>query len=116
MAETLRRETARAGADASSRHLHDRATRGDTLTKAERTSLAAWYERQDAEEESWLAASAPQAEIALRLLRNEVEAASAQMLTVTQDIQTLIAENEALRQEIAALTQRLAQSAVPQTV
>jgi cell division septum initiation protein DivIVA len=118
MAETLKQEAAgdvaTAGADASARQLHDRATRGDTLTEAERASLTAWYERQDAVEEAQIASSTPRAEATLRHLRDEVEAASARMLMVTQDVQMLIAENEALRQEIAALTRRLARSATPQ--
>lgn len=117
MAETLTREAAgdtASGADAFARHLHDRATHGDTLTEAEQTSLAAWYERQDAEEAALLGTSAPMTEAALRHLRGEVEAASARMLAATQEIQAQIAENERLRQEIAALTQRLARSASPQ--
>ena len=54
-----------------------------------------------------LASAALVAEGALRLLRDEVEAAAARVLTTTQQIQTQIAENEALHQEIAALTRRL---------
>ena len=111
MAETLTREmagdTAVTEVNASGRRLHDRATRGEALTQAERASLAAWYEQQDAEEGAILASAAPVTEAALRLLRDEVEAAAARVLTTTQQIQTQIAENEALRQEIAVLTRRL---------
>ena len=118
MAETRTREAAgdvaTAGADACGRRLHDRATRGETLTEAEQTSLAAWYARQDAEESALLGASVMMTQEALRHLRGEVEAASARMLTTTQDIQAQIAENEALLQEIAALTERLARPASQQ--
>ena len=107
-------DTAVMGANATGQQLHDRATRGETLTEAEQGSLASWYERQDAEEAALLGASAPMTEAALRHLRGEVEAASARMLAATQAIQAQVAENERLRQEIAALTQRLAQSASSQ--
>ena len=36
--------------DKSARQLHDKATRGGTLTDAERARLGAWYEQQDAAE------------------------------------------------------------------
>lgn len=111
MAGTLAREMAGDAAvtraNTTGQQLHDRATRGDALTEAEQASLAAWYERQDAEEGAALASEVPVMEAALRLLRDEVEAAAARVLTMTQHIQAQIAENEALRQEIAALTQRL---------
>ena len=118
MAGTLTREMAGdtdvTGANATGQQLHDRATRGEALPQTEQASLAAWYEHQDAEEAAMLAASRPVTEAALRHLRGEVEAASARMLAATQAIQAQVAENEALRQEIAALTQRLAQSASSQ--
>ncbi len=109
-------DTDMTGANATGQQLHDRATRGEALTQTEQASLAAWYERQDAEEAAMLAASRPVTEAALRRLREEVEAEAARVLTVTQQIQAQVAENEALRQEIAALTQRLARSAVPQPI
>ncbi len=109
-------DTAVTGANATGQQLHDRATRGEALTQAEQASLAAWYEHQDAEEGAMLASAAPVTEAALRHLRDEVEAAVARVLTTTQEIQAQVAENEALRQEIAALAQRLAQSAIPQRV
>jgi chromosome segregation ATPase len=96
--------------DMLARQLHDKATRGGALTPTEEATLEAWYKRQDAEENALLASATPQA-ATLRNLRSEVEAASAQMLAVTQHIQTLIAENEALRQEIATLSQQLARAA-----
>ncbi len=96
------------------RQLHDKMTRGGTLTPAEKATLEAWYEKQDAEENALLVSASPQT-ATLRELRNEVEAASAQMLAVTQGIQTLVEENEALRREIATISQQLAQAASFQT-
>ena len=48
------------------RQLHDRATRGESLTEAERAQLAAWYEQQDAEEDALLTSSAPAPSITLQ--------------------------------------------------
>lgn len=92
------------------RQLHDKATRGETLTEAEAAMLNAWYERQDAEENALLVSNVPQS-ATLRNLRNEVASASARMLTATREIQTLIAENEGLRHKIAVFSERLARTA-----
>jgi hypothetical protein len=74
-------------ADEVAQRLHDRATRGQPLSAEERASLEAWYARQDAEEMAQLAeAPLPEDVIALR-----------------DQIQTLLAENEKLRKELAAL-------------
>ena len=92
--------------------LHDRATRGGALSAEEQALLDAWYARQDQEEAAALARSLPPANVAA--LQAHVDAAVAQLLTVTQRIQTLTAENEAVRQEIAALQRRLAQQSANQ--
>ena len=59
MPQEIAGDAAVAGANESGRQLHDRATRGDTLTEAEEAILAAWYEHQDAEEGAMLASAAP---------------------------------------------------------
>ena len=101
--------------DKSARLLHDKATRGGTLTDAERARLEAWYEQQDATEAARVAL--PMASAAnVQSLRIELEMASAQLLAVTQNIQTLAEENNALRREIATLSQQLARTASSQVV
>jgi hypothetical protein len=92
--------------DELARQLHDRATRGEELTPAEKSHLEAWYARQDEEEARLLAKVSPSPTAAG--LRNQVNAALAQVVTATQRIQTLADENEALRREIAALQRQLA--------
>ena len=101
--------------NALARRLHDKRTRGGALTEAERAQLEAWYEQQDNEEEALLS-SAPQAPATLRTLRGEVDVALSRLSAVTQRIRTLTDENEALRRDIAALHQQLAQAsaATPQ--
>jgi len=92
--------------DMSAQQLHDKATRGGTLTEAEQAVLEAWYVRQDAEEAGQLAVSSAPSP-ALTALRAEVSAATRQLSEVTQQIQAQFDENEKLRQENAALSERL---------
>jgi hypothetical protein len=88
--------------------LHDKATRGLPLSGEEQALLTAWYARQDEEEGKQLAAIAPSR---LATLREEVNSTLAQIVTVSQCIQTMNQENESLRKEIAVLEQRLTQQA-----
>ena len=93
--------------------LHDKATRGGTLTEAEQAALEAWYKNQDAEEAARLAVpSAPSPTLAA--LRAEVSSATRQLSEVAERIQAQSEENERLRQQNAALSQRLIDSS-PQT-
>ncbi len=90
-------------------HLHDKATRGLPLSAEEQSLLAAWYARQDEGESRQLAgAGAPSR---LTALREQVGSTLAQIIAVSQRIQSLNQENEALRKEIASLEQRLPQKA-----
>lgn len=84
--------------------LHDRATRGETLTTEEQEQLRHWYARHDQEEMAQL--SAAPAPSRLAELQARVQQASAQVVAQAQHIDALTAENAQLRQEIAAL-QRL---------
>src|SRR5205085_1107508 len=80
--------------------LHDRATRGQTLSAEEQHLLEEWYARQDLEESATLAGMRqPQT---LTELRSQVDTAVAQLQVVTQQIQALTTENDRVRQEIAA--------------
>jgi len=90
--------------DKLAQHLHDQATCGGTLTGTEQSALEAWYERQDRQEAAQLAASASPS---LESLRTEVSDALMQLNDVIQRIRNQSDENEALRQEVTALSQRL---------
>jgi hypothetical protein len=89
--------------------LHDKATRGVSLSAEEREILAAWYARLDAEEGATLLRAQPPED--LEALREQVTATLAQISAVSQQIQVVNKENEVLRKEIVALHQRLAQKA-----
>jgi len=89
--------------------LHDKATRGLPLSTEEQALLTAWYARHDEEERKMFSNIAAPSRLAA--LREQVNATLAQIVEVAQHIQTLNRENDALRNEIALLEQRLIQKA-----
>ncbi len=91
--------------DEIAKQLHDKATRGQTLTTKERRQLKNWYASQDSVESKAL--SLPSGERNLAALRIQVDAALAQLITVTRRIQATASENDALRREIATLRRQL---------
>ena len=94
--------------DDLAQQLHDKATRGMALSAEEQTRLEAWYAKQDQEESTLLDTTrAPQQ---LATLHTHIETALAQLHTVTQRIQALSAQNEAVRREIAVLQGQLMQT------
>ena len=102
--------------DVSAKRMHDRVTRGETITDAERLRLEAWYERQDAQEDALLNSSASPPSTGLEALRDEVASALTQLSSVTHQIQMLAEENEALRRDIVILHRRISHTAFPQAV
>jgi predicted nucleic acid-binding Zn-ribbon protein len=93
------------GDELQMRALHDRATRGKTLTADEQAQLDAWYAVQDAAETVLLGdLSAPDD---LRDLQAGVEQAITHILATSRRIRELDAQNTGLRFEIAELQQRL---------
>ena len=87
------------------RHLHDKFTRGGTLSAEEQAQLDAWYAEEDQREGVVLSPAGASPRLAV--LHTQVETALAQLLTVTQRIQTLTAQNDTLRREIAVLQRQL---------
>lgn len=100
--------------NASISQLHDRATRGQSLTAGELSDLEAWYELQDEEEQKTLSTAAARPSDILSTLREETDAIISHLVITTQRIQTLNEENEVLRRDINELYRRLEQSAPPQ--
>jgi hypothetical protein len=90
--------------------LHDKATRGETLTPVELACLEEWYSRLDRDEAQALAPSTSPA--GLVSLQAQVQAAMVRLQMVTQRIQAQAAENDQLRREIATL-QRQAVASQP---
>lgn len=90
------------------RQLHDKTTRGGALTEAERAALEAWYEQEDREEARLLGPSTSAARPTLDTLREQLAASLARLRDETQRIQARADENEALRREVAVLSEELA--------
>ncbi|SRR6266511_3586103 len=99
-------------ADELGQQLHDKATRGATLTAQEQAQLDEWYSQQDRTESQSLGQS--YGESAANALRSQVAEALAQMQAVAADIQNLAGANETLRREVTALRERVAQRPAPQ--
>lgn len=97
--------------DETGKQLHDKASRGESLTAEEQAQLTAWYVAQDAAEADLL--PQPAVEVDLEALQRQVDAASTQLTAVTERIQQVAAENNDLRQEIIRLRQQLASRKQP---
>ena len=93
--------------DAVARKLHDRFSRGDTLSMEEQKQLHDWYASQDTAESKMLGLSTGEKTIVS--LQAQVDAALTQLMTVTKRIQEVASENETLRHEIAVLRRQLVQ-------
>ncbi|HBI43325.1 MAG TPA: hypothetical protein DDY78_10780 [Planctomycetales bacterium] len=98
--------------DDLAQQLHDKATRGVSLTADEQMQLAQWYARLDREESDMLAKTSKPPEIPT--LQAQVNAVVAQLVTTTQRIQAMTTENEVARREVADLKRQLAQKRAAQ--
>jgi peptidoglycan hydrolase CwlO-like protein len=94
--------------DELGKQLHDRATRGETLSAQERASLETWYAAQDRAEMTALNLTTPET---VAVLQAQVDSVLEQLETAAKRIQELARENDRLRSEIAVLHRRLAQQA-----
>ena len=92
--------------------IHDRFTRGEAISAEERAQLDQWYAELDADENAVLGRTPTQQD--LSALRERVDATVAQLRSVTQRIQGLTAENEAVRRDVLALQRQLAQKSARQ--
>jgi len=86
--------------------LHNRATRGETLSPEEQAQLEEWYAAQDRAEADDLSLTEPAETIAA--LQAQIASALEQVVTVARQMQKTNDENQVLRRENAALRRRLA--------
>jgi peptidoglycan hydrolase CwlO-like protein len=94
--------------DELGKRLHDRATRGESLSTQERDQLEGWYASQDRTEMEALDLPATETVV---ILQAQVDSVLDQLETAAKRIQEISRENEELRTEIAALHHRLAKQA-----
>lgn len=93
--------------DTSRIDLHDRLSRGETLTPDDQQTLEAWYAQQDSAEHA-LINNAPPSDTIVQL-QQQITQTAIQLQAITQQISATIAINETIRNEISALYARLAQ-------
>ncbi len=91
--------------DEVGRMLHDKATRGTSLSQDEQAQLDQWYIAQDNAEVAILGLTTPPA---LVDLQTQVAGALTRSISLAQRIQELADENDALRREIGILRQQVA--------
>ncbi len=96
-------------ADEPGQRLHDRATRGESLSPMEHARLDEWLAAQDAAEGQLLSSQSDESSLAT--LRSQVGATLEQVSAVAGSLQRISAENDELRREVAALRHRLAAAA-----
>jgi len=89
--------------------LHDRLTRGESLSEEEYQAVQAWYAEQDQLERSLI--NRQQSSDVIAQLQQEISQTAHQLEIITQQMTTTISANTALRQEISRLQARLAQLA-----
>ena len=94
--------------DSIGRQLHCRSTEGETLTKEELSLLEAWYAIKDAEEASLILNERGSN---LETIRNDTANTLNRIQETAKRIQTLSAENDSIRADIAAASRRLASKA-----
>lgn len=92
--------------DNKGKQLHDKASRGESLTAEEYAQLEEWYAVQDQAE--IVALGLNEREKVQANLQAQIEDALAQLVKISSRIQQTASENESLRRENAALRQQLA--------
>jgi peptidoglycan hydrolase CwlO-like protein len=100
--------------DELGKQLHDRATRGETLSVEEQRQLDMWYTAQDYAEMAML--NLDTATKNVTSLQTQVDSVLIQLGIVTKRIQEIAEENESLRKEVAIFRRKLAQQMVIQPV
>ena len=94
--------------------LHDRATRGETLSETEKAQLEIWYKTQDELESELLNKNAVPDFLSQRKL--QIQTALAEIAGFTSDIQKISAENEKIRRENEVLREKIAENLTLETV
>jgi hypothetical protein len=84
-------------------YLHDKATRGETISNEEQALLCEWYRIQDETESEQLGSVSVISDSGLQNLKTQIGTSRKELIAVTGRIQSIISENESLKREIAVL-------------
>ncbi|MEJ5312493.1 MAG: hypothetical protein WHX52_22230 [Anaerolineae bacterium] len=98
--------------DALGKQLHNRVTRGETLSEEEQAQLEAWYDKQDREETLMLQRDAPAEN--QDSLQADIDRILYRIGNTARQIQNISQQNEVLREEIMRFRRQLAQQATVQ--
>lgn len=93
--------------DTAMLELHDRATRGESLTAADCALLEAWYSEQDGEESASLVS--PLDPPSLATMRADLRQATGELAGASLRIGELASQNEAIRRENELLRSQVSQ-------
>lgn len=96
--------------DEQGKQLHDRCTRGESLTAEEQRQLDDWYSAQDRAELDALSRVTGTPD--LSELQSQVNRALTQLAATVEHVKALSEENEILRQEINRIRQQIAQKKI----
>jgi hypothetical protein len=95
----------------SGQFLHDKATRGESLTDNEQILLSEWYETQDKLEAGMLGITSVGYENTNQSLQRQIGTGLEKLMSVIQQIKRIITENEDLKREIAVLQSQMPRQA-----
>ena len=94
--------------------LHDKATRGESLSNTEKEQLDAWYEVQDKLENDLLTKNLS-ADIGMNR-KKQIQIVLTEIADFSNQIKTLIARNDILRRENETLREKLVQNLMREVV
>jgi septal ring factor EnvC (AmiA/AmiB activator) len=94
--------------------LHDKFSRGETLTAKEQKILDNWYTRQDAAESKTLRTASKK--ISRVQLQEQIDSTLSRLTVVTRQIQKVASENDVLRRDISTLRRQLVRQLETQSV
>ncbi len=100
--------------DEVGKQLHDKATRGKTLTFKEHKLLERWYDEQDkAESKSLYLSVDVESE---QTLQRQIELTLIKIESATDQIHKLANENQSLRNDITRIHRQLSEKTMAQTI
>lgn len=98
--------------DTLGKQLHNRATRGESLSEEEQAQLDAWYDKQDRKETMVLRRDTPAENQGS--LQADIDSVLYRIGHTAKQIQDISQQNEVLREEIMRFRRQLAQQATVQ--